>query len=727
MIICEVNKNHLNVRTRELLTAGSQNVNSVEFRFNAAWDGLAKTATFKTSKKTISVLLNTNTTAIPWEALADAGEILAVGVFGVSGETLVLPTVWGILGKVMDAAHLGDEEKEPTPDVYQKILDELNALERPTWDSVQNKPFSTLGSGLVVDKNGVLSAEGGGGGSADNVRVIDATDDIWENGEHPLNMTTEEYQNILEWYRNQQSGVAKNILLSIDNRLVFQLVYIDGLGMTFIYSNSGYNRYVKVGQRSNGVIATTSDIAGLTKSLMEVSYLCNTGHKDDIIALFNRTTVGVIRGEGDSVPDNGKSIRYPALVFFGDEISYGNTYATLIDRNGVMWSIYMRLGSGVIELVEKTDYVTNTALTDILQDYVTGDEWEEILPNIEQAIGTKLDKNQGTANAGKILGIGADGIVVPQDKPTYTLPQATANVLGGIKADAATAEDTQVVRIGTDGKLRTKPTGGSSIAVDSELSPISVNPVQNKVVTTALAGKITAPTTASVGQIIKVKSVDGTGKPTEWEAVTAKLANPNALTFTGAVTGSYDGSEPMTVEIPSGGGSSGGSGKAKLQILINQEITELTASLSVTLEHDFHNLTAIIGYGSGGAALTVNSDGTAIEGTIALLIDTTSFSFNVRKVSQIVTSSAMWQCKMIGAEWSDDLSVFKRGFGVNIATGATNNYYIFNFGGKTAMYGTLAPGDVDNAPRTGKTANIVVNGAYLNVGTKVVLWGEYYE
>ena len=29
-----------------------------------------------------------------------------------------------------------------------------------------------------------------------------------------------------------------------------------------------------------------------------------------------------------------------------------------------------------------------------------------------------------------------------------------------------------------------------------------------------------------------------------------KFANPNALTFTGAVEGSYDGSEPVTVEIP---------------------------------------------------------------------------------------------------------------------------------------------------------------------------------
>ncbi len=137
---------------------------------------------------------------------------------------------------------------------------------------------------------------------------------------------------------------------------------------------------------------------------------------------------------------------------------------------------------------------------------------------VGDALGTKLNKNQGAGNAGKILGIGEDGIVVPQNKPTYTLPQATADALGGIKADAATAEDTQVVRIGKDGKLRTKPSG-STVTVDSALSSTSENPLQNKVVTAALAGKITAPTTAAVGQIIKVKSVDGTGKPTEWEAV----------------------------------------------------------------------------------------------------------------------------------------------------------------------------------------------------------------
>ena len=204
-----------------------------------------------------------------------------------------------------------------------------------------------------------------------------------------------------------------------------------------------------------------------------------------------------------------------------------------------------------------------------------------------------------------------------------------------------------------------------------------------------------------------------------------KFANPYALTFTGAATGSYDGSEAVTVEIPSGGGSSGGSGKAKTQKLIDQEITELTASLSVTLEHDFHNLTAIINCGSDGAALTADSDGAAAASKIGLYIDTDSYSYNSRKVAYVDTTSTTWQTRMIGAEWSDDLSVFKRGFTVEISTGLSNKTYYFPFGGTYAMYGTL--GTDDNAPRTGKTANIVVNGAYLNVGTRVVLWGEYYE
>lgn len=40
------------------------------------------------------------------------------------------------------------------------------------------------------------------------------------------------------------------------------------------------------------------------------------------------------------------------------------------------------------------------------------------------------------------------------------------------------------------------------------------------------------------------------------KAIPKKLANPNSLIFTGAVTESYDGSEEVTVNIPQSGGSS---------------------------------------------------------------------------------------------------------------------------------------------------------------------------
>lgn len=67
----------------------------------------------------------------------------------------------------------------------------------------------------------------------------------------------------------------------------------------------------------------------------------------------------------------------------------------------------------------------------------------------------------------------------------------------------------------------------------------------------------------SDGKSAYAYAVDGgyTGTEAEFEAKLAaempdKLPNPNALTFTGAATGNYDGSEAVTVNIPTGGGGS---------------------------------------------------------------------------------------------------------------------------------------------------------------------------
>lgn len=67
------------------------------------------------------------------------------------------------------------------------------------------------------------------------------------------------------------------------------------------------------------------------------------------------------------------------------------------------------------------------------------------------------------------------------------------------------------------------------------------------------------------------------------EEIPDKLPNPNALTFTGAVTGSYDGSSAVTVEIPSGGVS----GNAENWRLVNTLTTaEDVSDIRITQDSD---------------------------------------------------------------------------------------------------------------------------------------------
>lgn len=272
----------------------------------------------------------------------------------------------------------------------------------PTWDAVQNKPFSTLGSGLEVDENGVLSAEGGSGGSPNAVQYVAQTLTDEQKKQARTNIGASPIPTVRYWLNLKADNIIN--------------LYNMGVGYGII-SPVDYDQTVPTGMSS------------------------------------------------------------PMLVIFG-RMNYGRVDITVYDGAGAVWRGSLNLSSQTTDVTKTGDYVTNTALTDILQDYVSSLAFRDALQNIGHAIGTKLDKNQGAGNAGKILGVSEDGIVVPQDKPS-----------------------------------------GSTVTVDSELSSTSLNPVQNKVVTAALAGKITAPTTAAVGQIIKVKSVDTAGKPTEWEAV----------------------------------------------------------------------------------------------------------------------------------------------------------------------------------------------------------------
>ena len=104
-----------------------------------------------------------------------------------------------------------------------------------------------------------------------------------------------------------------------------------------------------------------------------------------------------------------------------------------------------------------------------------------------------------------IINIDEPEVIVTDEYSTdYNLPVATASTLGGVKigdnvdvTDAgvisvpvASADTAGVVKVGTnlsiDDNGVLSATGGSSITVDSALSTVSTNPVQNRVITTQI-------------------------------------------------------------------------------------------------------------------------------------------------------------------------------------------------------------------------------------------------
>lgn len=382
-----------------------------EFVFDEEWQDKVKTVYFVCEDGGYqAVVMSGNSCDVPM--MAGEHRRIFVGVQAGSAEKpSVLKTTRPCCLKVKDsiADYLGEQIPDPTPSVYEQIIAMLNNLTAPTWDSVQNKPFSTLGSGLSVDENGVLSAEGGGG-SANAVQYVAQT------------LTDE-----------QKAQARKNI------------------GAKAATEKSAY---IISKTRSYGYIHTYGmDFDGVYAQIQ-------SGKVVMLLVDDSSTYYGVIH------PASGTGAGKEIVFYNIADISDSGGRNKGIEYFGFTWR------KGDDSLTEWWGNIPSVKVDETLTESGSAADAKAV----GDALTTKLDKNQGAGNAGKILGIGEDGNVVPQDKPS-----------------------------------------GDSVTVDSELSSTSENPVQNKIITAALAEKITAPTTAAVGQIIKVKSVDDAGKPTEWE------------------------------------------------------------------------------------------------------------------------------------------------------------------------------------------------------------------
>lgn len=129
MFRLQASKTKLELLENELITTNSLNIYHVYFQFDDSWNDLMKTATFKAGNNgPIAVQLDdSDHCVVPWEVLKECsvGSIFRIGVFGLYGSELILPTIWVDAGVVKLGAYSSDETKPKDPDIYQKVLEEL--------------------------------------------------------------------------------------------------------------------------------------------------------------------------------------------------------------------------------------------------------------------------------------------------------------------------------------------------------------------------------------------------------------------------------------------------------------------------------------------------------------------------------------------------------------------------------------------------------------------------
>lgn len=169
----------------------------------------------------------------------------------------------------------------------------------------------------------------------------------------------------------------------------------------------------------------------------------------------------------------------------------------------------------------------------------TPSQWEQLAAQYQ----SKVDKQQGSENAGKVLGIGEDGLVMPVEQTGG----------GGIGNNGATFTP----NVSEDGVI--------SWTNDGELpnpDPVNIRGPQGNPGKDGADGLPGADgrdgEPGKDGEDYILTEADKAEIAQDAAAlvdVPDKLPNPHALTFSGAVEGSYDGSAPMTVEIPEGGGN----------------------------------------------------------------------------------------------------------------------------------------------------------------------------
>ena len=159
---------------RETLVSGTINKYRAEFVFDDSWDGYTKTAVFRADSfghiTSREVLLAGDACQVPHECLI-AGALLRVGVYGISGD-ITTPTIYTQepIG-IARGAEPAESTQDPTPGVYQQIINIIEAgaitgpagPQGPKGDTGEPGPQGPKGDTGETGPQGVTGLQGPAG------------------------------------------------------------------------------------------------------------------------------------------------------------------------------------------------------------------------------------------------------------------------------------------------------------------------------------------------------------------------------------------------------------------------------------------------------------------------------------------------------------------------------------------------------------------------------------
>lgn len=174
----EVKGANARVTERTLLTSGAVGL-TCEFTFDRVWDGLMKTAVFRSGSVTRDVVNIETTVTVPHEVLAQGGQKLFVGVYGVNGSgDLAIPTVWVDMGLILHGADpSGDPGTDPTLPVWAQVMtDTVQTVSQALTEEQQKQARENIGAARGDDGSVFV------GRDDEEVEISAEAPDIQENG-----------------------------------------------------------------------------------------------------------------------------------------------------------------------------------------------------------------------------------------------------------------------------------------------------------------------------------------------------------------------------------------------------------------------------------------------------------------------------------------------------------------------------------------------------------------